>query len=414
MPAKIKLSQCQTAALEALESGEGNIFLTGKAGSGKSFLIQQYLRQSLQRIPVLASTGAAAILVRGRTFHSFFGLGILEGGLEKTVRRAVKNSRVQKQLNRNDEVIIDEVSMIPGAALEAAEKVARIIRECDMPWGGMRVIAVGDFAQLPPVSRYGERTDWCFEHPVWQASCFDVHALKSIFRTKDAEFLEVLNSIRLGEFTPEVEEFLQRHRVVDGFEFTGTRLMPRKAAVSAYNEKRLRELPGEATVFKTEYLGQQRFVDQLKKNAPVGEEVVLKEGALVMILRNDHWGRWVNGSLGHVSAIEDNKLEIQLLSGGIAELERTAFELLDIEGKTVASARNFAVALAYASTIHKAQGMTVDSILVDLRNLWESGQAYVALSRVREAKNLFIQDFTPGSFKIDERVQSFYRQNAIE
>jgi len=159
---KPTLNAEQTEALEILKS-QGNIFLTGAAGTGKSFLLKQFLREATdEEIPILASTGAAAILVGGRTFHSFFGLGIFEGGISATIERAVENKRLVKRINETDTFVIDEVSMLSGPTLRAAETIARRVRKNSRPWGGMRVIAVGDFAQLPPVNPFSQTKEWAF------------------------------------------------------------------------------------------------------------------------------------------------------------------------------------------------------------------------------------------------------------
>ncbi|MEK7563713.1 MAG: AAA family ATPase, partial [Patescibacteria group bacterium] len=159
-----RLTPCQEKAMEMLRR-EGNIFLTGAAGTGKSFLLDQYLqRKPTDEFPIVASTGAAAVIVGGRTFHSFFGLGILEGGIEATVQRAMRNRRLILRLQRACCVIIDEISMLSGTTLLAADRIARRARHCNKPWGGLRIIAVGDFAQLPPVTPGNEQKDWAFLH----------------------------------------------------------------------------------------------------------------------------------------------------------------------------------------------------------------------------------------------------------
>src|SRR6056297_2203960 len=167
----MELTPCQTRALEVLQSKE-NVFVTGEAGTGKSFLVHRYLLRYAPKATLLASTGAAAVLIGGRTFHSFFGLGILEGGKQRTIDKAIKNGKLLKRLREAHEIIIDEVSMLPGIVLDTAEEICRIARESDEPWGGLRVVAVGDFAQLPPVDRSGRRRDWAFDHPVWNYSKF--------------------------------------------------------------------------------------------------------------------------------------------------------------------------------------------------------------------------------------------------
>ena len=408
------LSDDQTRALAQLKRG-GNAFVTGAAGSGKSFLISRFLRvHGDETFPVLASTGAAAILIGGRTFHSFFGLGIMQGGLEATVERAVKNKRLVRRLKKAQGVVVDEVSMLSGITLRAAERIAREARGKSSPWGGLQVVTVGDFAQLPPVSTYGTgdgAKDWAFLDEVWAASEFSPAVLKTIFRTRDADFLAILNLVREGICNEPVARFLAAHTLAPGgvVEGEATRLFPHRDTTERYNLERLAGIPGESRTFATEYFGEERHVETLKRNAPIPEQLTLKEGALVMIRFNDPQGRWVNGSLGHVRGFTEDFLKVELLKGTTAELERVSFNVLDAEGKEVAAARNFPVNLAYATTIHKAQGMTLDRVVVDLRKLWEPGQAYVALSRVKSADGLIVTGWTSSSIKTDPRVTAFNR-----
>ena len=414
MAKPIALNSCQTQALEEL-GNPSNVFLTGVAGSGKSFLIRHFLRsQESSDFPVLASTGAAAILVGGRTFHSFFGLGIMQGGLEATVDRAAGNSRLVKRLRKAEGVVIDEISMISGTTLRAAEKIARRVRANASPWGGLKVIVVGDFAQLPPVTQSGQSREWAFQDESWLRSEFRPALLRTIVRTEETDFLEILNDVREGRVTEEVRRFLDQRTVSQDddawTEFEGTRLFPHRDTVEKFNLERLSRIEGAARTFTTLYIGAEKSIEDLKRFAPIPEVLTLKQGALVMIRMNDPQGRWVNGSLGHIQEISPLELHIKLLKGSVAHLEMANFTLLDAEGKEVASARNFPVNLAYASTIHKAQGMTLDRVMVDLRNLWEPGQAYVALSRVTSAKGLHVAAWTPRSIQMDPAVSRFYSE----
>jgi ATP-dependent DNA helicase PIF1 len=399
-----KLNADQQSALRILR-GVDNVFLTGAAGCGKSFLLRAYLKAA--PIPILASTGAAAILVGGRTFHSFFGLGVMEGGVEKTVERAVGNKRVRKRLKKTPSVIIDEISMISGPTLRAAERIARGARKSDAPWGGMRIIAVGDFAQLPPVNPFSQIKEWAFLDSVWLESQFSSIVLKKIMRTSDPEFLSVLNQVRLGKVDSKVAEFLdQRMKTPPAGQ--PTRLFPHRASVDSHNLEKLQEIDKPAQMFKTAYTGNEVDVENFKKHSPIPEILHLKEGALVMLRQNDPDGRWVNGSRGRIEKIKDTHLKMKLDDGCKVEVERADFTLLNADGSPVVSARNFPVSLAWAMTIHKAQGATVDSMLVDLSKVWEPGQAYVALSRVRHPKNLFIDGWRPESIFADPQVTSFH------
>jgi ATP-dependent DNA helicase PIF1 len=404
------LTSCQKAAHEAL-SGSANVFVTGGAGSGKSFLIRYFLREKDSRdFPVLASTGAAAVLVGGRTFHSFFGLGIMEGGVEATVEKAAKNRQVVRRLKKISGFVVDEVSMLSGETLRAAEIICRRVRDSDLPWGGLRVVAVGDFAQLPPVERSRSSTrGWAFLDPVWEWSGFQTCLLRTQTRCQDEEFMRILSEIREGRVTPEVKAYLDSKTSAPPEDFDGTRLFPRREETERFNLSKLEELSTVAVRFETIYSGESRALETLRKYAPVPDVLVLKEGALVMLRQNDPQGRWVNGSTGHVEKIQSAKLQIRLLNGRLIEIEKATFSLLDSEGEVVAAAVNYPLTLAWASTIHKSQGATLDRMAVNLSQLWEPGQAYVALSRLTRGSDLCIERWDARSIRVDAQVVQFYK-----
>lgn len=412
--AQSELNSCQTRAVKTL-GGTENVFLTGVAGSGKSFLIRQFLKdKSSKEFPVLASTGAAAILVGGRTFHSFFGLGILQGGYAATVERALRDKRVVRRLKKTQGVVIDEVSMLSGMVLRAAEHIARVARESQLPWGGLKIVAVGDFAQLPPVTQGFAERDWAFLDSTWSRSAFACELLRTQVRTQDPEFLDVLNRVRRGVVDQTVADYLNSRCLSGGDldDFEGTRLFPRREMVERFNLERLSALSGKLHEIATEYSGAEKSVEDLKRSAPIPEILRIKEGALVMLRQNDPMLRWVNGSLAQIVAIDASgeSIRVRLVDSGIhTDIEPVSFTLLNAEGMEVASARNFPLNLAYATTIHKAQGMTLDRVLVDLRNLWEPGQAYVALSRIKQGSGLSLVGWTPNSVRTDSAVAAFYR-----
>ncbi len=399
------LNSDQQRALELLQ-GQENIFLTGAAGSGKSFLLKEYLKN--KDIPILASTGAAAILVGGRTFHSFFGLGIMEGGVEATVQRASKNKKLMKRIKKSKEIVIDEVSMLSGPTLRAAELIAKQAFNKTAPWGGMRVIVVGDFSQLPPVNPFSRQKEWAFQDPVWAESQFVPVVLKKIMRSSDADFLEILRRIRHGIVDESVTQFLDsRVQVQPTGDFT--RLFPHRKDVDSYNLQQLQEIDHEVHTFTTVYSGKEADIERFRKHSPIADEIHLKKDALVMIRQNDPAGRWVNGSLGRIQKISEESLKIKLDGGRTIELEKADFTLLDADGNPAVSATNFPITLAWAMTIHKAQGATLDQMHVDLRKIWEPGQTYVALSRVKGPQSLFIEGWSKNSIFCDRDVFAFHK-----
>jgi len=374
-------------------------------------LLQQFLRSKPKRAyPILASTGTAALLIDGRTFHSFFGLGILEGGRAATVARVLNVGRSLKRIRAAECIVIDEVSMLSGETLAAAEEIARYAREDQSAWGGLRIVAVGDFAQLPPVQANDYERDWAFSHPVWETTCFQSIYLQTPVRTTESILLSVLNSVRSGTVSDEVQMFLDRRSYPGDTHFDGTRLFPRRQAADAYNHRRLEMVTSPLHEFPTVYVGDARSREQLKKQSPIPEVLAVKVGALVMLRKNDTSFpyKYVNGSLGTITSITSDTLGVHLLSDSSVTLEPETFSLLDGNGKERASAVNFPVSLAWATTIHKAQGASIDRLLVNISGLWESGHAYVALSRATSEEGLFVENWEPRSIFIDPLVQQFY------
>lgn len=404
------LNECQSKAMGAMLSGR-NVFLTGAAGTGKSHLTRHFLKgKNSFKFPVLASTGAAALIIGGRTFHSFFGLGTMSGPVDRIVAEAMSRDKVTFRLKSATGVLIDEISMIPAPALDVAEEIARKARKNDAPWGGLQVIAVGDFRQLPPVSKGGAK-EWCFFSEAWRKADFYPIALKTAMRASDPEFLQILNHVRAGYVTKEVCEFLDRRRFRgDPDAFDGTRLFGRRADVDVYNNTRLAKLPGEERVYHTRYWGKNaKYEEQIRKNAPINTLLRIKKGALVMIRINDSELRWVNGSVGRVTEMEPYRVVVELLNGTVVEFEPYNFSLKDGSGDEVATAENFPLNLAYATTIHKSQGCTLDRMVIDLGDLWEPGQAYVALSRAKSPESLYVTNWSHGSIKTDPTVTEFHR-----
>lgn len=402
----------QARARKALE-GPNNVFLTGGAGTGKSTVISAFIKNQ-EGVAVLASTGTAAILLQGRTFHSFFGLGIMEGGADLVMERALKHKGIVQRLKRTRILLIDEISMIGATELMCAERIARRARANSAPWGGLRVVVVGDFTQLPPVSRPlpGEGTQerpWCFLSEAWRDSMFDPIVMKEIVRSRDSDWNRILGELRWGELGEGSIEVLRSRIGPVPLDFQGTRLFARRAQVEMLNQDRLKMLPGKAREYPTLYMGRAQRLDELKRNAPVPEVLFLKEGALVMFRQNDPEYRFVNGTLGRVARLKDDEIEVELFSGKTVEVKPATFSMLDAEGEVIASASNFPLNLAWACTIHKAQGATLDRVHADLRGVWEHGQSYVALSRVRSLSDLTLEGLGPRSFLLDPEVGRFYR-----
>jgi ATP-dependent DNA helicase PIF1 len=406
---QVKLTPSQADGFQDLMENQENIFLTGGPGTGKSFLIREFLNSCSDKIPVMASTGAAAILIGGRTFHSFFGLGIMQGGFDIVVEMALKNKRLRKRLKNTKTIVIDEVSMLSAETLDCAERIASTVRKSHRPWGGIRVIVVGDFAQLPPISK-GPEKQWCFLSKSWKRSEFKKVVLCEVKRTDDADFLEVLEDIRWGMISERVQKFLNERLVVtDEVDNDVPHVFPRRAQTAQFNRARLNEIESKSQFYQTEYGGRNQYIERLKRDAPIPEVLELKEGALVMLRMNDPKQRYVNGTVGTIEEMEDNHLLVRVNSRTL-EIKPFTFTVLDDEGQEAAFASNFPVTLAYASTIHKVQGTTMERCHISLSSLWEPGQAYVALSRARSGDGITLMDWDESSIRADQNVRDFYEQ----
>jgi len=433
----------QTRALALLRSPTP-AFITGGAGTGKSTVVREFIQNPpaessgettpKNAVAVLASTGTAAILLGGRTFHSFFGLGIMEGGPEVVLERALRHRGIVQRLRKTNTVLVDEISMIGEAEFRVAEKIARKARANSAPWGGLRLVAVGDFSQLPPVVKAQPRDPandpdffsqvaeeipqkpWCFLSETWKETEFEPVYLKTVVRSQDEYWNKILNELRWGELSRDGAELLAERTRRVALDFQGTRLFARRMQVERLNRERLEMLNGIAREYSTLYIGNAQKVDDLKRNAPIPETLYLKEGALVMLRQNDPEYRFINGSQGIIRKLPgsslgdsgDERITIELLNGKTIELKKATFSVLDAEGEPVATATNYPLSLAWACTIHKAQGATLDRVHVDLKGVWEHGQAYVALSRVRSLNDLSLEGFSERVLVVDPLVRRFY------
>ncbi len=409
-----ELSSEQQLALDLMRSGE-NVFLTGGAGSGKSYVVRELTKElDPKNMPILASTGAAAVLLGGRTFHSFFGLGIMEGGPDATYLRVSKDNKTLKRIAQVEGIIIDEISMISGEAFTIAEALAQKARGSTLPWGGLRLICVGDFGQLPPVMRNftnqpNQKKDWCFLTEAWKRTDPQVCILKHNQRVVDNEFLNILSEIRYGQVNPAVVEFLNDHTKVHDEDHSGTRLFPRREQSENYNQKKLSEISEKEIEFDSIYFGDEKYVTAMKKSSPVPEKLKLKIGCRVLFLKNDMQKRWVNGTRGTLVDYDKESLTVRKDHGREVKVERMTFSMTDADGNPKASVIQYPLTLAYATTIHKSQGATLDELWCDLSSLWEPGQAYVALSRLRTPQGLHIVRWNPRSIIVDRDVIRFYQ-----
>jgi ATP-dependent DNA helicase PIF1 len=394
----VTVSNVYAPLVAEIVNGGRNVFLTGRAGAGKTTLLRQVIQAFREKAVVLAPTGLAAVHVGGQTIHSFFNFP--PRLLDPADARKLRNQRVVKAL---ETLIIDEVSMVRADMMEAIDRTLRLNRGQRAPFGGARLILSGDLHQLPPVveaevepilaAAYGG--PWFFRAPAFGAANFRLAALKRAFRQEDAAFLSILNGMRNGRLS-EVDQQLLETRVSSRTPAEASQthvvLTPNNAAAWRINQTRLSELPGPARTYSATLEG---AFDE--KSFPTDETLELKAGARVLMIRNDPSGRWVNGSLGTVQALGESDVFVKIGSD-VHRVSAQAWEKFryefDAKAQSVArsvtgSFKQLPLRLAYAVTIHKSQGMTLDKVYLDFdRGMFAHGQAYVAFSRCRTLEGL--------------------------
>ncbi|XP_066048720.1 ATP-dependent DNA helicase PIF1 [Chamaea fasciata] len=408
-----RLSAEQEAVLGAVRSGK-SIFFTGSAGTGKSFLLKRIVGSLPPNITyATASTGVAACHIGGTTLHAFAGIGSGQAPLEQCIQLAERPG-VRQHWLACQHLIIDEISMVDGKFFDKLEAVARAVRKRDEPFGGIQLIICGDFLQLPPVCKANEETKFCFQAKSWK-KCIHINMeLTEVRRQTDKAFVSLLSAIRVGRCTEEVTRQLMQtaaHRSErDGI--LATRLCTHKDDVEITNERRLQQLPGKVHVFEA-LDSDPMLVKLIDAQCPVGGRVELKPGAQVMLAKNlDVSQGLVNGARGVVVGFESEQKglpKVRFLCGVTQVIKMEKWVIKGPSGVHL-SRQQLPLKLAWAISIHKSQGMSLDCVEISLSRVFESGQAYVALSRARSLAGLRVLDFDPKVVRADPAVLQFYRQ----
>lgn len=415
----IALTSEQRAVVEAVERGQ-SLFVTGRAGTGKSTLLHHLVRTLKGKAAVCAPTGVAALNVGGQTIHSLFGLGIGVQDAQRVARRL--RSETAELLAGLDTLIIDEVSMVSADVLDAIDRCLRQAKHRRTPFGATQVIMFGDPYQLAPVpprspderAFYHERyrSQWFFDADVWREATVSVYELTDIHRQTDDGFKQLLNAVREGRVPPHWIARLNQigHRDPDPDDQVIT-LATTNRIVDERNRRALTDLPGTARTLHAEVEG------EFGSAFPAEAELQLKRDAQVMLLRNDADGRWVNGTLGRVSGFGDKTVKVEI-DGTVEDIEPITWEryrytfdpaqhTIDQEG--VGEFIQYPLRLAWAATIHKSQGQTFDQAVIDLGpRAFSPGQTYVALSRLTSLAGLYLtRPVRAGDILVDRRVQEF-------
>jgi ATP-dependent DNA helicase PIF1 len=402
----IEITEQFQQAIDLVERENRNVFVTGRAGTGKSTLLRYLRTITRKKTVVLAPTGVSALNVQGQTIHSFFRFkpDITTDKVKRIIRGDRKN--IYKRL---DTIIIDEISMVRADILDCVDRFMRLNCGSYLPFAGKQVLFFGDPYQLPPVITPAEKkifegryaTGYFFSAAVMGEVSFDIIELEKIFRQHDEDFIGILNSIRNNTVTEEMlEELNSRYDpdfVPDGESFFIS-LTTRNDSSLRINEVRLRNLPGKEYTFTAETEG---AFD--KASYPTDKTLHLKENAQVMLLNNDFQKRWVNGSIGKIIQIlpEEENIRVQLTDGRVVDVAPYKWEIFRyiyneatdrIETEQVGYFKQIPLRLSWAVTIHKAQGKTFDNVIMDIGGgAFTPGQVYVGLSRCVSIKGLVLK-----------------------
>ncbi|OGT44184.1 MAG: hypothetical protein A3F13_06180 [Gammaproteobacteria bacterium RIFCSPHIGHO2_12_FULL_40_19] len=410
----------QSEALHLLKMGK-NIFLTGAAGSGKTYLLNQYiqyLKENHVAVAVTASTGIAATHLQGTTLHSWSGIGVKDTLNEKELEKLLTTDRIKRNYKKTKVLIIDEISMLHKHQLDMVDTIARYILNCENAFGGMQIVLCGDFFQLPPVSGSIHEIRFAFEAEAWKNADFHVCYLHEQHRQGNDSLLTILNDIRSGTAGEHTKVPLRtRYKKEPEGAVIATKLYSRNINVDAMNEQALFHLQGREKTFKMTTEGFSTLVEGLKKSCLALEELTLKIGAEVMFIKNDISGRYVNGTRCVVVGFD--KTEgwpiVKTYTGDIivADAEEWKYEE---NGIVRATLMQVPLRLAWAITIHKSQGMTLDAAEIDLGDAFEPGMGYVALSRVRSLSGLKLMNLNDMALTVHPKIlqqDSIFKDNSV-
>ncbi len=413
-------------AIDSIELTNENLFITGKAGTGKSTLIEYVRNHTKKKIAVLAPTGLSAINVRGQTIHSFFHLPprlITRDSLKRPY-----DDRIYKDV---DTIIIDEISMVRADVIDGIDTFLRMNgKDKNLPFGGVQMVFVGDLYQLPPVLRREEmsvfsqlyESPYFFSADAFSLRNFSMIELKTIFRQKDISFIEMLNHIRVGNVDSQILEPINARlsdKVIDRSKYIT--LTTTNNVAQSINESELNKIDSAVYTFTAKIEG--KFPTE-NTALPVELELKLKKGARVMFVKNDKGRMWVNGTVGKVHEVTNESIKVAIDEPGrseivdvpIEEWENIKYEMdpytRELKEKVVGVLKQYPLRLAWAITIHKSQGMTFDRVNIDFsKSPFIHGQTYVALSRCRTIKGILLsKKVYPNDVIVDDRIVEFSKR----
>lgn len=411
-------------ALNTLEKSHNNLFVTGRAGTGKSTLLNLFRNTTRQKVVVLAPTGIAALNVRGQTIHSFFGFPprIIDAN-------QLKVKRYKKIYEKLDTIIIDEISMVRADIIDNIDIYLKKVRNTSEPFGGVRMIFFGDLFQLPPIVASPTEREYFktrYESPYFFSSDainygepMEIISLNKVYRQDEKLFIRLLDNIRTRHFDMDDLEMINERNTDPNPDLNYITLTSRNDTAFKINDTAIRKLESAPFFYNAVITGE--FNPRLY---PTEASLGLKLDAQVMFVKNDPDKKFVNGTIGKIVAIENDHIHVRIrnLQGElkVIELEQLEWEILKyeldpedrskIKSKVVGTFKQYPIKLAWAITIHKSQGKTFDHVMIDLgRGAFEYGQSYVALSRCRTLNGIVLKNpLKPSDIRVDERIVDYY------
>lgn len=400
----------QRDALTHLKEGE-NIFLTGAAGTGKTFVLEKFIRWARthdKEVAVTASSGVAATHLSGTTVHSWSGIMLKDSLTESDIKKMMRKPYLREHIISTDVLIIDEISMLHAYQLDLINKVCKQFRRDIRPFGGMQVILSGDFFQLPPVKQGRKGSgfpDFAIHSRAWAELGLRVCYLTEHYRHQDLKYLTLLNRIRQERCGPaDIAALNGRRDVQLSSHIKPVKIFTHTMDVDTLNASELATLRHRARRYTMRSSGAEPLVQQLQKNCLAPAELLLKQDAVVMFVKNNFDLGYVNGTMGIVTDFDDDGFPIVETVHGDTVAVRPASWTIEEQDGVVAEIEQLPLRLAWAITVHKSQGMSIDLAEIDLGKTFEYGMGYVALSRVRSFDGLRLRAFNTMALGVDPAV----------
>lgn len=428
----IQITEILTKVKKIL-ADNNNIFITGGGGVGKSYLLDELKQYYKDKLVLTSTTGISALNIGGQTLHSWCGIGIVDKPVARIIHQIRQSAVLYKQLFNCKILAIDEISMLDDYTFEYVDKVLRNIKNSKLPFGGIQLILVGDFFQLPPVKCKQTGRKFCFQSPVWKKLKLITILLNKVHRQTDKKFINILNNIRVDNISEADINILYHHDYSLIYEIDKNilQLFGTNNDADIYNKKCFSEINSETYKYNASdsyflhsnkrdndqqlteeevylFSSDRKILENFDKDCKFPKLLELKKGCRVMLLKNiSITDGLVNGSCGTIKSLSNSSVEVLFDNGKLQNITPEYFEY-NQNNKLIIKRKQYPLKLAYGITIHKSQGMTFEKLVVNFNTIFDFGQAYVALSRVKSLDGLIIKDFNPNKIVANLDVKIFY------